>query len=104
MAQAFGVTPDLVLCCRVPMKKMDDFASMMEESLATGTSRAKRRLKAGELVEGTIIQISADSVFVDVGTPADARVPTAELSDAQGKLRVRIGDRVSLVVVDARHE
>lgn len=81
-----------------------DFASLMEESLAAGTSRAKRRLKTGEVVEGTVIQISADSIFVDVGTPGDARVPRAELTNDKGELTVRVGDRIRALVLDARHE
>ncbi|HEY6556978.1 MAG TPA: S1 RNA-binding domain-containing protein [Polyangiaceae bacterium] len=86
------------------MKTTDSFASLMEESLASGTSRAKRRLKSGDVVEGTVIQISADSVFVDVGTPGDARLPKAELVDERGELRVKVGDRLKAVVMDARAE
>ncbi|HMJ13279.1 MAG TPA: S1 RNA-binding domain-containing protein [Polyangiaceae bacterium] len=86
------------------MKSTDNFASLMEESMAAGTSRAKRRLKAGEVVEGTVIQISADSVFVDVGTPGDARLPKAEVTDDKGELRVKVGDRLNAVVLDARGE
>jgi small subunit ribosomal protein S1 len=86
------------------MKSPDSFASLMEESLAAGTSRARRRLKAGEVVEGVVIQISADSVFLDVGTPGDARLPRAEVTNAAGELRVKVGDRISAVVLDASGE
>jgi small subunit ribosomal protein S1 len=91
-------------CFAAPMTNKNDFASLMEESLAAGTSRAKRRLKSGEIVEGTVIQITGDSVFVDVGTPGDGRIPRAELMDDTGQLRVKLGDRVSAVVLDARNE
>ncbi len=93
-----------LVCFRALMKTTDSFASLMEESMASGTSRAKRRLKTGDVVEGTIIQISADSVFVDVGTPGDARLPKAELLDDSGELRVKVGDRLKAVVMDARAE
>ena len=83
------------------MAKMDDFASLMEESLATGTSRAKRRLKQGEVVEGTIIQISTTSsgffTLCDDGTvwgltanhPSWMRLPvTLRISKAHFEFRM----------------
>ncbi len=83
------------------MTPKDDFASMMEASLADGDSRARRRLKVGEVVEGTVIQVGGDSVFVDVGAPADARIERGELENDRGEVRVKLGDRVRATVVDA---
>jgi small subunit ribosomal protein S1 len=84
------------------MGKRDDFASMLEASLADGSSRAARRLELGQVVEGTVIQIGSDSIFVDVGTPGDGRIARAELSDASGELSVRVGQRLRATVVDPR--
>lgn len=78
----------------------DDFASLMEASLKSDTSRARRRLTAGDVVEGTVIQIGADSVFVDIGTAADARMERSSFEDREGNLRLAVGDRVRATVVD----
>ncbi len=78
----------------------DDFASLMEASLKSDNSRARRRLTAGDVVEGTVIQIGADSVFVDIGTPADARMDRQSFEDRDGNLRLAVGDRVRATVVD----
>ncbi len=78
----------------------DDFASLMEGDPTSG-GRAGKRLNNGEVIQGTILQISADSVFVDVGARREARIDRAELADASGKVRVAVGDRVTATVADA---
>jgi small subunit ribosomal protein S1 len=87
-----------------PMSPKDDFASLMEASLASDASRTRRRPAPGDLVEGTVIQIGADSVFLDIGAAADARIERAELEDGEGRVRVRVGDRFRATVVDAHGE
>ncbi|MGE0320687.1 MAG: 30S ribosomal protein S1 [Polyangiaceae bacterium] len=83
------------------MSSNDDFASLMESSVARGGLRSAVRLTPGETVEGTVIQIGADSVFVDVGTARDARIDRGELVDKSGKLTVAVGDKLRATVVEA---
>lgn len=75
------------------------FARLMETAGAQG---AALRLRAGEQVNATVIQTSEDFVFVDVGTPSDGRIARSELLDASGQLRVKVGDRLQVTVVDPR--
>jgi small subunit ribosomal protein S1 len=82
----------------------DDFASMMEASVQSGSSRTTRRLHNGDVVDGTIIQIGADSIFVDIGTPGDARIDRAELEDRSGALSVKVGDPLRATVVSSSAE
>ncbi|MFZ5896722.1 MAG: S1 RNA-binding domain-containing protein [Myxococcota bacterium] len=84
------------------MSDESSFARLMESAGAGGTARATRRLRAGEVVEATVIQIAQDSVFVDVGTPSDGRIARAELEDKDGTLRVKVGDRLRATVMDPR--
>ncbi len=84
------------------MAEDSSFARLMESGGKEATGRATRRLRAGETVEGTVIQIAADSVFVDVGTPSDGRINRAEFEDKDGNLRVKVGDRIRATVVDTR--
>lgn len=78
------------------------FARLMESAGAAATGRATRRLHPGDVVEVTVIQIAQDSVFVDVGTPSDGRIARAELSDKDGTVRVKVGDRLRATVIDPR--
>lgn len=84
------------------MVPSDDFASLMQASSRKATDRGIRRLRRGEIVEGTVVQIAHDSVYVDVGTPTEARVDKASLLDEQGQLRVAVGDKLKGTVIDAR--
>ena len=77
----------------------EDFASLMEASVKAGRGTG-RRLKHGEVVEGTVVQVSGDSVFIDVGATKEARVPKSELEDRDGNVRVQVGDRLRATVVD----
>jgi ribosomal protein S1 len=45
-------------------------------------------------VKGRVVQIAAESVFVDVGGKGEAWIERAELPDEDGRLRVAVGDEV----------
>jgi ribosomal protein S1 len=80
----------------------DNFASLMT---TTGASdRARRRLSRGEVLDAIVMQIASEFVFVDVGTPSDGRIPRVDLLDADGKVRVAVGDRLRVTVVEPRFE
>jgi small subunit ribosomal protein S1 len=80
----------------------DSFASLMANGSAAVADRAKKRLERGQVLDVTVIQVSSEFVYVDVGTPGDGKIPVAELSDENGKLRVKPGDTVRASVVEAR--
>jgi small subunit ribosomal protein S1 len=79
----------------------DSFASLMQNGSASVADRARKRLDRGQVVDGTVIQVSSEFVYVDVGTPGDGKIPVAELSDENGKLRVKLGDTVRASVIEA---
>jgi ribosomal protein S1 len=80
----------------------DNFASLMTTSGAS--DRARRRLSRGEVIDATVMQIAGEFVFVDVGTPSDGRIPRVDLLDSDGKVRVAVGDRLRVSVVEPRFE
>lgn len=51
-------------------------------------------LEEGQLVEGTVIQISGDEVFVDIGYKAEGRIPMAEFEETPD-----VGDSVEVVLL-----
>jgi small subunit ribosomal protein S1 len=83
----------------------DDFATLFEHSMATGAAAAPRardkQLRAGQMVQGTIIAIGDDTVFVDVGTKAEARLERSAVLDERGQLKVRVGDSIKATVAHA---
>ncbi|HEY6079019.1 MAG TPA: S1 RNA-binding domain-containing protein [Polyangiaceae bacterium] len=80
----------------------DSFASLMASGSDSVADRARKRLERGQALDVTVLQVSSDFVYVDVGTAGDGKIPTSELSDENGKLRVKPGDTVRASVVEAR--
>lgn len=79
----------------------DDFASMMQQAGSDEGSRTRKRLHAGQVVQGTVVQIGHDSVFVDVGSTVEGRIDLRELEDERGAVTVRVGDAITASVVSA---
>jgi len=71
----------------------EDFASMLEASLRPAVH------ERGQTVEGTVVALSEDVAFVDVGGKGEATIDLEELRDEDGELRVAVGDTVHGVVV-----
>ncbi len=81
------------------MAKDGDFASLMESAGASAQVRVAKRLRVGSVVEGAIVQIGKDSVFVDVGTTVEGRIDRGEFEDKSGKLSVQVGDAIRATVL-----
>ena len=48
----------------------------------------------GQLVDGTVIQVTPDQVFIDVGCKSEGKIPTSEFS-----VLPKVGDVVSVVLI-----
>src|SRR5712692_8183083 len=81
-----------------PETASEDFAAMF------ANHQASRALEVGQVVKGRVVQIAAESVFVDVGGKGEAWIDRAELTDEDGRLRVAVGDEVEATVVSTRDE
>ena len=77
------------------MSEEEDFASMFAAS-TQGAPRTKRP-RTGDVVKGKVISIGKDAVFIDVGGKAEGSLDRAQVSDAEGKITIKVGD-----VVEAR--
>lgn len=70
----------------------DDFAAMFEASLQA------KQYSRGQTIEGTIVAIGPEVVFVDVGGKGEAVLDVAELRGEDGSLEAAVGDRIQAVV------
>lgn len=80
---------------------MDDtktFAEMFEESYAT-----PKHFSVGEKVEATIVKISPEWVFVDLGAKSEGYIDKKEFLDEAGELTVKEGDTVTAYFLSSRH-
>jgi small subunit ribosomal protein S1 len=71
----------------------EDFAAMFAASLEPSL------FEEGQLLQGVVVLIGRDVVFVDVGGKSEATMDLAELRDEEGDLTVEVGATVDGVVV-----
>jgi small subunit ribosomal protein S1 len=68
----------------------DEMVTLYDESM--------RHLNEGEIISGRVIGITANDVVVDVGYKSEGLVPLEEFTNYQGELRVKVGDRVDVLL------
>ena len=68
----------------------EDFQTLYEESLRT--------VEEGQIVKGTVIDITPDHVTVDVGYKCEGQIPIQEFLKRDKKVGVKIGDRVDVLL------
>lgn len=73
---------------------VEDFAAMLAAHETSG-----HRLQTGQKVTGTVIAITGDSVFVDVGIKVDGIMERKDILDAEGKETAGPGDTVEAWVI-----
>ncbi|HCP44594.1 MAG TPA: 30S ribosomal protein S1 [Deltaproteobacteria bacterium] len=75
-----------------------DFASLLES--AGGVAE----IKPGQRIQGTIVSISGETVFVDVGGKSEASLDRRELLDEDGTCPFKPGDSIEAQVIRASAE
>ena len=75
----------------------EDFAALLAEYDQPGP----RKLNPGDMVEGTIVSIGAESVFVALGGKSEGVLELDQVTDADGNVTVSVGDTLEARVVDS---
>jgi small subunit ribosomal protein S1 len=68
----------------------EDFQTLYEESLKT--------VEEGQILGGTVIDITPDHVTVDVGLKSEGQIPMEEFLRREKKVDVKIGDRIDVIL------
>ena len=63
---------------------------------------SRKSLQPGNRVEATIVGISGDNIFLDVGQKSEGILNAADLRNQEGELTVAVGDRVQVFFLAAR--
>lgn len=74
----------------------EDFQVLYEESLKT--------LEEGQILRGTVIDITPDHVTVDVGYKSEGQIPMQEFLKRDKKVDVKIGDRIDVLLERKENE
>ncbi len=68
----------------------DSFQTQLQEQYL----KSMDQLEEGDLVEGQVVQVANDCVFVDVGAKSEGKIPLSEFQDAP-----KVGDTVTVVLM-----
>jgi small subunit ribosomal protein S1 len=79
---------------------------MEEESFAAMFERSQKdsgHLAPGSKVEATVLKITKDWVFLDTGRKGEGVLDIKELTDAEGNVSVKVGDKVTAWFISSRN-
>lgn len=85
------------------MTDTNDFEALLREYDKTHTP-VKGAPKVGDRVRGTVVSISGDTVFVDLGGKTEGTMELAAVTNEDGSLKVSAGDSVEAVVTGRDEE
>lgn len=63
-----------------------------------------KSLQDGNILKGKVINITADTVIIDVGLKSEGKVPISEFSNKNGEYLVNIGDEVEVMITGREKE
>jgi small subunit ribosomal protein S1 len=69
-----------------------EFGNLLDEDLTS------RSLSVGQVVEGTVVQINEDGVFVDIGAKSEGHLELDQITEEELR-RLQIGDHVKVKIV-----
>ncbi|MGI5830779.1 MAG: S1 RNA-binding domain-containing protein [Bradymonadia bacterium] len=79
------------------VESMEDFSELLEENESL---LERKKCRVGQVVEGSIVQIGSEFVYVDIGAKSEACLPLAEILNPEtGKLSQIVGDTIKARVV-----
>jgi small subunit ribosomal protein S1 len=77
----------------------DDYNEAEDFAALFAASEQTRRLATGQTVEGTIVAIGPEFALVNVGSKGEASLAVNELTNDDGVLEARVGDRIQATIV-----
>jgi small subunit ribosomal protein S1 len=83
----------------------NSFGDILSEFEQTkhGSGRQQRGQRSNEGLEGRVVSISPESIFVDIGRKVDGVLPVEKFRDQTGALTIQVGDKM-LVSITGRDE
>ncbi len=76
----------------------EDFAALLQAS----EKDRQRSVEMDRQIEGTVVSIGEEWIFVDIGFKSEGHIARQEVSDDEGHLKVQVGDRIAAYVVKSR--
>jgi small subunit ribosomal protein S1 len=88
--------------CAVMTEKEKEGEKSFAELFEAYPETPRRKFSPGDAVSGTVVKITRDTIFVDLGGKSEGFVETQEFSDKEGNVTVKEGQRIDLKVASVR--
>jgi small subunit ribosomal protein S1 len=72
-----------------------DIQSQLQEEYL----KSLEQLEEGQLIDGYVIQVTPDQVFIDVGYKSEGKIPLSEFTEIP-----KVGDPVSVILVSKENK
>lgn len=74
--------------------------AMSQESLEEAYDNSLKAFTDGEIVKGTVVDVSRDEVMIDIGFKSEGYIPAAEFDSGENDLpNVKVGDEIDVYIV-----
>ncbi|MEI7904300.1 MAG: 30S ribosomal protein S1 [Candidatus Firestonebacteria bacterium] len=67
-------------------------------NMSTLMSEAFSDMEEGKLIKARVVRVGQDKIIVDIGYKSDGAIPVKEFYGADGKLAVKVGDEVEVMI------
>jgi small subunit ribosomal protein S1 len=78
-----------------PPPDEENFAELFEASIRGGGGE---QVREGEIIKGTVVQVTKDYAVIDIGYKSEGQVPILEFLNAKGEVLVKAGDPVDVLL------
>lgn len=78
----------------------DQAVAMSQESLEEAYDNSLKAFTDGEIVKGTVVEVSRDEVMIDIGFKSEGYIPAVEFESGDNDLpSVQVGDQIDVFIV-----
>ena len=78
----------------------EEQAAMSQESLEQAYDNSLKAFTDGEIVKGTVVDVSRDEVMIDIGFKSEGYIPASEFDKQENDLpSVQVGDQIDVYIV-----
>jgi len=74
------------------------------EQMLSDFEQQRRGPAAGETIDGKVVSITPDAIFIDIGRKMDGTLPAGQFQDASGALAIHVGDRLKVSITGVDQE
>ncbi len=84
----------------IETEEEEQATTMSQESLEEAYDNSMKAFTDGEIVKGTVVDVSRDEVMIDIGFKSEGYIPAAEFDSGEDSMpMVQVGDEIDVYIV-----